>query len=59
MQADTEAAAEAAGRDGAAGGVREVRDLAQLDQLVDAAGPAVVAVAFYSRVGTPTYLHEI
>ena len=30
--------------------MQEVRDLGHLDQLVEAAGPAVVAVALYSRV---------
>lgn len=52
-QAALEAASDAAAAHySATGGVQEVRDLQHLDDLVDAAGAAVVAVAFYSRVSS-------
>lgn len=47
-------AAEEAARTAAAGpGVVELQNLAHLDAVVEAAGPDVVAVCFYSRVRNP------
>ena len=51
-----EAAEAAAAASNAVSGVVELYSLAHLDAVVDAAGPGIVAICFYSRVSYVAFL---